>query len=149
MSDILAQCATDVHEDASYDASGTWDRTPPDGIKITCLGLNRTGNNPGTVGMIFEVDTPTGYTLDNGASGSMRDPNDNGSGPFIRMVFSVLKEGETSGTQRWEVWFNESDVYGDNWSLPVEVTVSDASTNTSTTYTYNFRKGGSGGHRRR
>lgn len=145
MSNILAQTATSSSPDAGYSTVGTWDRTPPAGFAISCLGLLRSGNEPGTVGMIFAVSTPDGYTLDKGGSGSIYDQN---TRTYDKMLFVVLGDGSKGATQNWEIWFNQSDVNSNNWGLPMQLQVS--SNGTTTTYTYTFRKGGSSdghGHR--
>jgi hypothetical protein len=141
MSNILAQTATTLDADAAYSASGEWDRTPPSGVEINCLGLRREGSNPGTMGMIFEVNIPDGYILDARASGSL--PNADDRNVYDHMWFSVMQSGGRAATQRWEIWFNESDVDSEDWNLPMQVNINANGGNT--VYTYRFKKGGAGG----
>lgn len=141
MSTILGQTPTATAPDSAYSATGTPDAAPPAGFNVKVTGLITRGNNPGTVGMVFEVDTPAGYSLDQKSSGSENDPSE-GSG-YNKMLFTTTKDGGSGGTFGWEIWFAEKDVDGDGWELPVELVVD------GTRYTYKFRKGGSGGGHRR
>ena len=144
MSQILAHSSTTKTADTAYATEGSWDRTPPAGFGVTCKGLNTKDNDPNTVGMIFEVKMPTGYALNTaqGQTGSQQDST-LGTG-FQKMRFVALSFGGNGITQLWEIWFNETDVDGDDWSLPVLLQVPSGG-GSGTTYTYRFRKGGSGG----
>src|SRR5262245_20812284 len=62
MSEILGHSSTEVEVDTAFPTEGSWDSPPPDGFRVTCLGLQTEGGN-GNVGVLLQVTIPGGYVL--------------------------------------------------------------------------------------
>lgn len=146
MSSILGSTQTTVSADTAYSTKCDIDVRLPDGFSLTCTGLNTKGNNPGTVGVMFTLVIPNGYSLHNGDGQTGAWMNSKYGSGYNEMIAGVDPDGGKGGTYPFEVWFSSNDVNGKDWTLPWVVTVNAGRNGgTPSTYTYHFTKGGSGG----